>query len=255
MLKYRNRNITLWIRYRTLKKGLLSLCLLLLFMTVTVSDIPAAKTWTYWSLPLAGKVIVLDAGHGGPDGGAVSKEGVIEKDINLAIAFYLRDYLQQAGAVVKLTRENDRDLADDSTKGYSRRKTEDLKRRVRLIEEYNADLFLSIHMNSVPSSKWSGAQTFYYPSHADNASLATLIQDEIRRNMENTDRVAKTVDTVYLLQALKMPSALVEIGFLSHPGEARLLADEVYQRQISAAVYKGILRYISGERVDLQAGK
>lgn len=255
MLKYRNRNITLWIRYRTLKRGLFSLCLMVFLVGLTVSDIRASTTWSYWSLPLAGKVIVLDAGHGGPDGGAVSKEGIIEKDINLAITLYLRDYLQQAGAVVKLIREDDRDLADESTRGYARRKTEDLKRRVRLVEEYNTDLFLSIHMNSVPSSRWSGAQTFYYPSHAGNASLAALIQDEIRHNMENTNRTSKTVDTVYLLQALKMPSALVEIGFLSHPGEARLLANEAYQRQISSAVYKGILRYFSGERVTTPTGK
>ncbi|QNR66967.1 N-acetylmuramoyl-L-alanine amidase CwlD [Paenibacillus peoriae] len=244
----RKNEVTLWIRYRTLQKMLLGCCLAVLFITLALYEIPASRAWTHWSLPLTGKVIAIDAGHGGPDGGAVSKEGIIEKDINLAIAFYLRDYLQQAGAVVIMTREDDRDLAQQETKGYSRRKTEDLKQRVRIIEEQKADLFLSIHMNSIPSSRWSGAQTFYVPNHADNENLASLIQEEIKRNLENTDRVAKTVNTVYLLKALKMPSALVEVGFLSHPEEARRLSDVNYQRQVAASIYKGILRYSAGEK-------
>ena len=89
-------------------------------------SMPAAKTWSYWTLPLSGKTIAIDAGHGGVDGGAVSKQGVIEKDLNLAIALYLRDYLQQAGAIVVMTREGDYDLATGDAKAYSKRKTEDL---------------------------------------------------------------------------------------------------------------------------------
>ncbi|MNC60461.1 Germination-specific N-acetylmuramoyl-L-alanine amidase precursor [compost metagenome] len=103
-------------------------------------------------------------------------------------------------------------------------------------------------MNSVPSNRWSGAQVFYTPNHPDNEGLANLLQAEMIRNLENTDRIAKTVSTVYLLQALKIPSALVEVGFLSHPEEARLLAEETYQRKVAASIYNGILRYASGER-------
>ncbi|WP_420874666.1 N-acetylmuramoyl-L-alanine amidase CwlD [Paenibacillus polysaccharolyticus] len=219
-----------------------------MFVAVVSYEMPSAKTSGYWSLPLAGKVIAIDAGHGGPDGGAVSRQGVIEKDINLSIALYVRDYLQQAGALVVMTREIDKDLADEGTRGYSRRKTEDLKQRVRQIEDKQADLFISIHMNSVPSNRWSGAQVFYTPNHPDNEGLANLLQAEMIRNLENTDRIAKTVSTVYLLQALKIPSALVEVGFLSHPEEARLLAEETYQRKVAASIYNGILRYASGER-------
>lgn len=248
MSKQGSRKQVLWIRLSSIKKVLIGICLLIMFIAVATYEIPAAKTTGYWSLPLAGKVIALDAGHGGPDGGAVSRQGVIEKDINLSIALYLRDYLQQAGAVVVMTREGDYDLAEGDTKGYSKRKTEDLKQRVKLIQDKHADLFLSIHMNSFPSNRFSGAQTFYYPNHPDNANLAALIQDEMKRNLENTDRIAKTVNTVYLLQALKMPSALVEVGFLSHPQESQLLRDENYQRKVAASVYKGLLRYLSGEK-------
>ncbi|MGX1832599.1 N-acetylmuramoyl-L-alanine amidase CwlD [Paenibacillus taichungensis] len=248
MRKNMGKHFVIWIRLRTMKRIMLSLCLLAMFVAVVTYELPSTKMSGYWGLPLAGKVIAIDAGHGGPDGGAVSKQGVIEKDINLSIALYVRDYLQQAGALVVMTREIDTDLAATDTKGYSKRKTEDLKQRVRRIEDKQADLFISIHMNSVPSNRWSGAQVFYTPNHPDNEGLANLLQQEMIRNLENTDRIAKTVNTVYLLQALKIPSALVEVGFLSHPEEARLLADETYQRKVAASIYNGILRYSSGER-------
>ncbi|MDG0794724.1 N-acetylmuramoyl-L-alanine amidase CwlD [Cohnella ginsengisoli] len=213
------------------------------------AEIPALETGGQSDLktPLTGKTIVLDAGHGGLDGGAVSRDGVIEKDINMALVLQLRDYLQQAGAVVYLTREGDHDLADSDVKGYSKRKTQDLLKRTSVIIGKNPDLALTIHMNSVPSAKWSGAQTFYYPSNAEGGRLAKLVQAEIRESVGNTNRVALTKDNVYLLKALKMPAALVEVGFLSNPDESRLLAGEAYQTKVAAALYRGILRYAEGE--------
>jgi len=213
-------------------------------------ELPSTKTWTYWTMPLSGKKIALDPGHGGPDGGASSKQGLIEKDVTLAITLYLRDYLQQAGALVVMTREDDTDLAKPETKGLSKRKTEDLINRADFIVNQQADLFLSIHLNSIPSAKWSGAQTFYYPNHPDNKRIAELIQSEFKRNLANTDRVAKTVDSVYLLKTLKIPSALVEVGFLSNPEEAKLLANSTYQKKLAASIYQAVLRYYAGEKVD-----
>ncbi|MDQ0091854.1 N-acetylmuramoyl-L-alanine amidase [Paenibacillus anaericanus] len=237
------------ISFSRVKKMLIGLGLLGILLTIAVYEIPTTKVWKYWSLPLAGVTIALDAGHGGPDGGAVSKQGIIEKDINLAVALYLRDYLQQAGAIVVMTREDDRDLAGADTKGYKKRKSEDLKQRVRFIEENEAKLFLSIHMNSVPSSRWSGAQTFYNKQNEDSVNLAQLVQQELKVNLENTDRVAKQSDkTVYLLEALKIPAVLVEVGFLSHPEESKWLKDDAYQRKVAGAIYKGILRYTAGEK-------
>jgi len=244
-----HRRFVVWIN-RTGALRLAALAgLLALAAVMLLADVPSVRTWSYWTLPLTGKVIALDAGHGGPDGGASSREGVIEKDINLAIVLYLRDYLQQAGALVTLTREGDYDLAAPETKGYSRRKTEDLKKRVEQIRGKKADLAVSIHLNSIPSAKWSGAQTFYAGQHPDSPRLAAVIQDEIRNSLGNTNRVALRKDTVYLIRQLDLPSALVEVGFLSNPGEARLLADEQYQKKVAAAIYRGILRFSSGERV------
>jgi N-acetylmuramoyl-L-alanine amidase len=243
----RRRRLVIWMTGRGLLRIGVVVCLMALTATVFLSEIPSSRTWTHWSLPLSGKVIALDAGHGGADGGAVSQEGVIEKDLNLAIVLYLRDYLQQAGALVLLTREGDYDLAAPETRGYSRRKTEDLLQRVERVRKQQANMTISIHMNSIPSPNWSGAQTFYSPKNSDSQRLASVIQTEIREMLGNTQRIAKKADKIYLLKTLEMPTALVEVGFLSHPEEASLLADEQYQRKVAAAIYRGILRYASGE--------
>ncbi|MDQ0233521.1 N-acetylmuramoyl-L-alanine amidase CwlD [Metabacillus malikii] len=205
------------------------------------------KSWDSWNLPLSGKVIYLDPGHGGPDGGAVGSEK-LEKDIALDISLKIRDFLQEQGALVILTREEDVDLADEDTKGYSRRKVEDLKNRVKMINESNAELYLSIHLNAIPSSKWSGAQTFYNGKFAENESIAKFIQDELRRNLENTERVAKPINGVYLIKKIEKPGALVEVGFLSNPEEEKLLATDEYQEKVAASIYNGVLRYFSGEK-------
>lgn len=244
----RRYRLVVWVTPRSWLRLLSVAALAVLACIVLFADMPATKTWTFWTTPLTGKVIALDAGHGGADGGAVSRAGVIEKDINLAIVLYLRDYLQQAGALVVLTREGDYDLAGEGVKGYSKRKTEDLLARVRTIREKKADLAISIHLNSVPSARWSGAQTFYSSaSSPDSARLASILQREIKETLGNTNRTALTNDKVYLLKSLPMPTALVEIGFLSHPEESRMLADESYQKKVAASLYRGVLRYASGE--------
>ncbi|KIQ95137.1 N-acetylmuramoyl-L-alanine amidase LytC precursor [Anoxybacillus thermarum] len=205
------------------------------------------RSWKAWSLPLSGKIIVLDPGHGGPDGGAVGGD-VLEKEVALDVALKLRDYLQQQGALVQMTREGDHDLASEQTRGYSRRKIEDLQRRVQFVNESEADFFISIHLNAIPSPKWRGAQVFYYPSLEENERLAKFIQQELRVNLENTHRFAKPIQTVYLLKMAKKPGALVEIGFLSNEEERKLLTSSTYQEQLAASIYKGILRYVSNER-------
>ncbi|WP_026314636.1 N-acetylmuramoyl-L-alanine amidase CwlD [Heyndrickxia acidiproducens] len=204
-------------------------------------------TWRSWNLPLSGKIIYLDPGHGGPDGGA-TKEEVLEKDIALNVANKVKDYLQQQGALVIMTRETDTDLADNETKGYSRRKVEDLRKRLSLINQSEADLFVSIHLNAIPQSQWRGAQTFYSPKLVENKRIATFIQAELIRNLENTSRVSKTMSNVYLLKHAKKPGCLVEIGFLSNPEERRQLQSDHYQTQVAASIYEGMMRYFTKEK-------
>ncbi|MEF3303331.1 N-acetylmuramoyl-L-alanine amidase CwlD [Paenibacillus sp. GYB003] len=246
-MRKRRARIVVWLNTNGIMKLVMSAALVMLMIFLFMYELPSTRTWSYWTMPLSGRVIAVDAGHGGPDGGAVSKEGLIEKEVNLAISLYLRDYLQQAGALVIMTREDDRDLAGDGTKGYSKRKTEDLLSRVELIRKQKADMSISIHLNSIPSSKWRGAQSFYYPSNAEGKRLAESIQNEIRTSLNNTDRVPKTEEQFYLLKALPIPAVLVEVGFLSNPEEARLMADSVYQKKVAEAIYRGIVRFAAGE--------
>jgi N-acetylmuramoyl-L-alanine amidase len=248
MLK-RRRRVVIWLTRQSIFKLMMSALLVALMLFMFTYELPTTKTWTYWTMPLSGKTIALDPGHGGPDGGAESKEGLAEKNINLAIALHLRDFLQEAGALVVMTRENDKDLAQPLTKGYSKRKTEDLINRAQFINQQKSDLFVSVHLNSIPSEKWSGAQTFYYPNHKDSGLLASFIQDELKNNVSNTNRIAKPVNNIFLLKTLQMPSALVEVGFLSNPEEAEKLKTRSYQKKLAAAIYQGILRYYSGETV------
>lgn len=204
------------------------------------------NAWDAWNLPLTGKIIYIDPGHGGVDGGAENGEAV-EKDIALSISKMLRDYLQQQGALVLMTREKDIDLADEDTKGLSRRKTEDLHRRVELINESKADYFISIHLNSIPSSRWYGAQTFYHEKYIENKIAAEMIQERLRENLD-TKRKAKSISHVYLMKKAKKPGVLVEVGFLSNPAEREKLLSEEYQEKVAASIYEGIIRYFTEER-------
>ncbi len=230
-----------WLKGGTFAVGFVLLLLFIQYQFISTDS------GSNWSLPLSGKIIVIDPGHGGIDGGASSKEGLLEKDVALDISLIVRDYLQQSGALVLMSREEDKDLADLSTKGVRNRKIEDLKRRVQLVNDTGADLFITIHLNAIPSPRWAGAQTFYNRANDENEKLARFIQKEIRNNLENTNRLAKPIGSVYLLKHAQIPGALVEVGFLSNPTEAELLNTEAYQQKVAASIYQGILRYFTNE--------
>ncbi len=233
-------------RKKWLLWGLTGFCAALLLYVIQ-QQLLSNDSWSTWSLPLTGKIIVLDAGHGGVDGGAVGKGDVQEKDIALNISLKLRDYLQQAGALVIMTRETDRDLANDGTKRIRNRKTEDLLKRTEIVNSSEADMFISIHLNAIPSSRWYGAQVFYNPAIEENEKLAKLIQDQIRSNLENTTRKAKPISTVYMVRKAVIPGSLVEVGFLSNPNERELLKSKLYQTKLAASIYQGILRFYTNE--------
>ena len=236
----------IWVSKRKLKVVGFSVGLLLLFL-ILQHDFTENDSWKTWNLPLSGKIILLDPGHGGPDGGAGTGK-TLEKDIALKITLKVRDYLQQQGALVVMTRDTDTDLADPDTRGYSRRKVEDLKKRIKMINDSDNDFFVSIHLNAIPSSQWSGAQTFYAPHYKENAKAAKFIQEELRKNLGNTNRKAKPLDRVYILKNSKKPGVLVEVGFLSNPGEKANLKKESYQDKVAESIYRGIIRYFTNEK-------
>ncbi|WP_224749643.1 N-acetylmuramoyl-L-alanine amidase CwlD [Polycladospora coralii] len=235
------------ITQKTMIISLSFIAILLLTMTPVSQWLWEKQNQDTWTMPFSGKFIILDPGHGGVDGGAVSRAGLVEKEVTLKIAQYLRDYLQEAGAYVVMTREEDKDLADPDTKRISRRKAEDLMKRVRLIKQKNADALITIHLNAFPSSRYHGAQTFYNPKHEENKKLAELIQSELIENLENTDRIAKQKSDIYILKSSDVPTVLVEAGFLSNPDEAALLATDGYQKKVAASIYTGLIKYYTGE--------
>ena len=198
---------------------------------------------------VANKVVIVDPGHGGPDGGGIGPSGVLEKKITLDLGNKVAGYLSQAGGAVILTRDKDTDLSS-AGKRIRERKVEDLKNRVKLAEDNNAAAFLSIHTNSFGTT-WTGAQVFYSSESEESEVLAECIQREISRIMKNTDRKAKSLSP-YILRNLDMPAVIVEVGFLSNPNEEKLLMDAHYQEKMAYAIYAGTVKYFAGERVEAE---
>ncbi|NMB02320.1 MAG: N-acetylmuramoyl-L-alanine amidase CwlD [Firmicutes bacterium] len=217
-------------------------CLALgLFLGTTGSRVLPVSTERLYQ-GISGRTIVIDAGHGGIDPGAVSAKGILEKDITLQIAKKLETLLKRAAVYVVMVRHGDHDLADSSELNLLNRKRQDLARRVYIAEEAQADLYLSIHANFFPSPIWSGAQTFYYEEDSESAQLARDIQAELVRQLGPNNRVAKTGD-YRVLRDPSMPAVLVEVGFLSNPSEADLLAQPDYQQRIANAIFAGLCLY------------
>lgn len=202
---------------------------------VTALDISEAKQ-VFYSLPVSGKVIVIDPGHGGWDPGKTGVYGENEKDINLKIALRTKEYLEQGGATVYMTRETDSALAQT--------KTEDMKGRTVSAKKGEADIFISIHQNSFPSSSPKGAQVFYYNGSDGGKVLAECIQSRLISFADDKNtRAAKQNSDYYILKKTDIAAVIIECGFLSNPGEEKKLNTESYRDKIAWAVYMGIWDY------------
>lgn len=186
-------------------------------------------------------IIVLDAGHGGRDGGTVGKDGTMEKDIDLNIALILKRYFENSGIRVIMTRASDMDLSSENSLNHKR---EDILKRVDIINNSEAVIYLSIHANSYPNSLVKGAQTFYKENDEESKILSELIQSSLRDNLQNTTRVAKSIGGKYLIDNSTKVGALIEVGFLSNSEELALLKTDKYQQKIARCIYLGALEYI-----------
>lgn len=178
------------------------------------------------------KTVVVDAGHGGGDPGKVGVNGVVEKEINLLIADKVRDLLKERGIEVIMTRESDEMLEGS--------KSEDMKKRVEIINEIKPNLAISIHQNSFTDSEVHGAQVFYYSGSEEGERCAGMIQKELLAFDETNHREAKANDNYYLLTRTQVPTVIVECGFLSNEEEAGNLTDNAYQDEISKVIVRGI---------------
>ncbi|MDV4149213.1 N-acetylmuramoyl-L-alanine amidase CwlD [Clostridium sp. AL.422] len=190
------------------------------------------------------KIILIDPGHGGFDGGAKSKNGVIEKDINLKISVKLKEVLESKGYKVYLTRENDEALGNSGST-IKEKKREDLKKRRDMKKELNCDIFVSIHQNMFPQEKCYGAQV-WHSSNDVSKKLADNIQESIKETLkDNNKRVSKPAGDSYLIlrDDYKGASVLVECGFLSNMQEEKELQTEEHQNQLAEGISLGIERY------------
>lgn len=212
---------------------------MLILLIVYLLTLNIIKTETaILQLPLIGYEIYLDAGHGGIDPGAVYKD-INEKDIALAITLKLKQALVEKGATIYLTRESDKDLADPNA---TYRKRSDLGNRATLINASTAELYLSIHLNSYPSSKWSGAQSFFTNKNPQNKVLAEIIQNELKEKLK-TKRDFKEIKNMYMYDRLTKPGILIEVGFISNSSERQKLLSSDYQEQLVDAIASGIVKY------------
>lgn len=186
-----------------------------------------------------GALIVLDSGHGGFDPGKIGINGALEKEVNLKIAKKVELCLKKQGYTVIMTRENDNSLADS--------KVEDLKARVSLINDKKPLVAVSIHQNSYSQESIHGAQVFYYTHSKNGEKAAKILQEAMLDVDSDNSRQAKKNDTYYLLKKTKIPTVIVECGFLSNQNEADLLITDEYQEKMAEAVAKGIHKYILSE--------
>ena len=189
------------------------------------------------------KIIVLDAGQGGEDGGAVSSSGVVESDINLQFTQKLKYILSLNGYEIVMTREDDSDLADKSIDTISGRKKSDMHRRLDI---YNSDIrnvAISIHQNIFPADSCKGTQVFYSTQVPAGKILADNITDTVKKYLQpENQRLSKpTSGSIFLLDNAKIPAVIVECGFLSNSEEVKLLCDRDYQRKFSYCVFLGLL--------------
>ena len=209
--------------------------LLLFFISLYTIAIVRAN-----NLPLLGKVIYLDPGHGGKDPGAVW-DNIYESDINLEISLQIQEELEKNGAIVYLTRYGDYDL---SANYAELRKRSDLSRRANIINRSQADVYLSIHLNSDISTTWKGAQVFYNTINEKNEILAKIMQEQLKKDL-NSNREYKKLNDHYLYNRVKIPGVLIEVGFISNPNERYLLRQENYQKKVAVTIKNGLVSFLT----------
>jgi len=196
-----------------------------------------------------GITVIIDAGHGGIDGGAVGINKAVEKDINLAIALKLKEFMVISGFDVILTRDSDISIHDAGLTKTREIKRSDLHNRLGIMEENPDAIFISIHQNSFTQSQYKGTQVFYGENHPESRVLADTIQRTIAEGVQpDNQRVVKqTGDNIFLLYETKSIAIMVECGFLSNPEEADMLLTEEYQDTLAYIIYAGVIRYLVQE--------
>ena len=189
-------------------------------------------------------VIIIDAGHGGRDGGAAADDGSLEKDLNLAVAKELCDLFEGAGYDTVMTRTEDVALGDENS---SHKKLGDLKARVELAKQYKNAIFISVHMNKFPVPKYSGLCVYFAKKTEGSAALAEDVRMAVATYLqkENSRQIKGAGSEIYVLDNAPCTAILVECGFLSNPSELALLKTEEYRKKVAACVFTATANYMS----------
>lgn len=199
------------------------------------------------SMPITQKTVIVDAGHGGDDGGAIGIDGTVEKDINLDIALKLEKILKFYGFNVIMTRTQDVMTCDDGLDSLRKRKISDIHNRFELMRKNPDAIFISVHQNKFKDSSQHGTQVFYSGNDERSKELAEAIQTSVTLTLQRkNDRVVKKSGSgIYLLYHAKIPAVLVECGFISNSDEVKKLKDESYRMKLAILIADGLLKYLS----------
>lgn len=191
-------------------------------------------------------VVIIDAGHGGEDGGAIGTNGVCEKDLNLSVALELEQMLSSAGIRTRLTRDTDTLLYDRASDYHGHKKAQDAAARVAIAREYEDAVFISIHMNSFSQSKYKGLQVYYSENSPRSAALAEYVQSAVAKSLQpqNTRKIKPSAGSIFVLDNVGHPAILIECGFLTNPEECELLCTQEYRSRLCATLYFAVIEYL-----------
>ncbi len=231
-------------------------CLFLALALLFCAILGALMMLGFWSAPSATEpvsdteappTVVIDAGHGGEDGGAVGFGNIYEKDLNLSIALMLSDILKLNGINTVLTRSEDILLYDKNSNYQGQKKVQDLATRRKIAESYENAVFVSIHMNAFPEEKYSGLQVYYSKNEPSSKALAENIQGITKELLlpENNRKCKAADKNIYLLDRLECPAVLVECGFLSNKEECARLSEKQYQQKLALCLASSVIKYLN----------
>lgn len=191
------------------------------------------------------RTVIIDPGHGGEDCGAIGAGGILEKDLNMAIADAMKSHLEEKGYTVVMTRTEDKMLYSPEENIKGMRKLSDLKNRCRIAAQYPSAILVSVHMNSFGDARYSGLQVYYSDGKDESRALAGSVQSKVKAEIQpENNRVIKNGKNLYILDKSPVTSILVECGFLSNAEECVKLSEKEYQNRLSFAIVCGIIEYV-----------
>ncbi len=224
----------------------INLSIILAIFIYSLDSSKQFSTQTVSSTPVSNHTIILDAGHGNPDGGATGSDGSVESDLNLSLVLKLQNLLESSNCTVILTRSDENGIYEADSNTIREQKVSDMKNRVKIANNSNSEIFVSIHMNKLEQTQYSGWQTFYKNQDENSKKIAESIQLSLNNFMKKQNsRTIKSISNIYLTKNVEIPLVLVECGFLSNAEENKLLQTDEYQNELAWSIYIGIMDYLN----------